>query len=87
MRRPLVGGRVRGATSAGGDTVAQEAQLGEGAVELAGKVEHGLVLLGHVALEPGETFFESVNAFVGHGAGKVGRIWAPRPGPGRSHPG
>ena len=44
--------------------LAQQAQLGEDAVELARHVQHGLVLLGHVALEPSEAFFEAVNAFV-----------------------
>ncbi len=32
-------------------------QLGFNAVKLAGHFQHGLVLLGHVALQPGEALF------------------------------
>ena len=78
MRRPLFGGRFRVGASSGGDTVAEEAELGEGAVEQTGLLQHDLVLLGQVALEPGEAFFKAVNACVGHEVWKGLRVWSLR---------
>ena len=63
MRRALVRRSVLRAAPAACDAITQEPQLGDHAVQLARHVEHHLVLLRHVALKPGEPFFEAVNAF------------------------
>ncbi len=79
MRRTILGGRGARDVFGLGGALAQKAQFRLGAVEAFGEVQHGLVLLCDVTLEPGEALFEAVNAFVWHEvqggllAGKLGR--------------
>lgn len=78
VRRAVFGERSKVACPAltGGAALAQQAELRAQSVHRVGEREHHLVLLFHVALQPGETLFQPVNAFAGHEAGCVGS-WRP----------
>ena len=45
-------------------TLLKPVKLGLEPVELAGHFQHGLVLLGHVALQPGNALLKAINPFV-----------------------
>lgn len=64
VRWAILGGRGGRCRLGGGGALAKQAKFRLGAVEAFGEVEHLFILLGDVALEPGEALFESVNAFV-----------------------
>lgn len=66
MRRTFVGRHLGSGAAPAREAITQQPQLRDGAIELAGKFEHGLVLFGRVTFEPGEAFFEAVNAFFVH---------------------
>ena len=67
MRRPLLGRISLPARRRRFRALLQSQEFGLQAIQLAGHVEHGLVLLDHVALQPRQALFETVNSFVRHG--------------------
>jgi len=66
MRRTFLGCADVGIRARYFPALAQPGHLRLQAVKLTGHFQHGLVLFGHMALQPRETFLQPVNAFVRH---------------------
>jgi hypothetical protein len=72
MRRPFVGGDRPAALVLTRQAFAQRFHLFPQPRELVAQLQHRLVLLGHVALEPGDPFFERLEVWFGHASLNAG---------------